>query len=426
MMNGLMIVIMAVMSWTVTSKNTVQGSGEIPAGATTSYTCTYQKGTVRAGDRAVLTLNGIEKEKIQRIDVRMKCNKSSGAGVFTVQADGKTIVTKSGNFMEWTGAYDHINYIPVTLFSGGAYQGEKWDIYLEGTENSLYIDSYDIYYEPSPAYTVRLMCGGTIFEERTETRGGAGVILPLLPDRDEWQFAGWAQGEFWHVSEPPEMLYGGTLFYPETDITLWAAYVYREKPDDGYVEELVDGEYLYVSDVGSESKALAGVPENGEMAYGPIDPNNTDLYYRMTFTPSRDTVYITHSKTNTPIGYNSQAKMTATQSPWRVHHNGVQTVIYTMIGGKNYALWLSIYDKTQTYVYAGLLRSDNIFNAPMRLRRPAGNEETVYTCHPESGVGIEETPCGFPSRREKVLRNGVLYLIYEGRMYDLRGRILEN
>jgi len=33
-----------------------------------------------------------------------------------------------------------------------------------------------------------------------------------------------------------------------------------------------------------------------------------------------------------------------------------------------------------------------------------------------------ETPSGSPSRGEKVLRNGMLYLKYEGRMYDVQGR----
>jgi hypothetical protein len=36
--------------------------------------------------------------------------------------------------------------------------------------------------------------------------------------------------------------------------------------------------------------------------------------------------------------------------------------------------------------------------------------------------GIDQTPSGSPSRGEKVLRNGMLYLKYEGRMYDVQGR----
>jgi len=36
--------------------------------------------------------------------------------------------------------------------------------------------------------------------------------------------------------------------------------------------------------------------------------------------------------------------------------------------------------------------------------------------------GVEQTPSGSPSRGEKVLRNGMLYLKYEGRMYDVQGR----
>ena len=46
----------------------------------------------------------------------------------------------------------------------------------------------------------------------------------------------------------------------------------------------------------------------------------------------------------------------------------------------------------------------------VRLVRVAGNREGI------------ETPSGSPSRGEKVLRNGMLYLKYEGRMYDVQGR----
>jgi len=47
----------------------------------------------------------------------------------------------------------------------------------------------------------------------------------------------------------------------------------------------------------------------------------------------------------------------------------------------------------------------------VRLVRVASNRE-----------GIDQTPSGSPSRGEKVLRNGMLYLKYEGRMYDVQGR----
>jgi hypothetical protein len=41
-------------------------------------------------------------------------------------------------------------------------------------------------------------------------------------------------------------------------------------------------------------------------------------------------------------------------------------------------------------------------------------------------TGIEETPSNSPSRGEKILRNGQLYIKYNGTMYDVQGRKVEN
>ena len=53
-----------------------------------------------------------------------------------------------------------------------------------------------------------------------------------------------------------------------------------------------------------------------------------------------------------------------------------------------------------------------------------GPEHTVY--YREGGEGIGQTPSDSPSRGEKVLKDGQLYLKYHGVMYDLQGRRIEN
>lgn len=406
------------MTWTVESKNVVKGSGEIPTGAAATYACTYQKGTVRAGDEAELRLTGLERETIQSVDVWVKSNKTAGAGVFTVSADRAAIASKSGSLKDWVGQYDNTNYHRVNLWSGSMINKDEWIIDLSGTENSLYIDRYEITYQPAPRYTVRLMNGGTLMEEVTETQGGAGVLLPTLNDVDKWSFMGWCDQEFWCTNTMPEVALGGTRFYPETDRTLWAMYVYEEG-EKGAVTELSDGDYLYVNT--TNHTALSGTPNEEKMAFSAVNAYDEQLYYTMVFSANRDTVYVTHKLTNTPIGYNAQAKMAAVRSPWRVYHNGEQTVLYTTIGAKTYVLWLNVQDiHDQAYFYAGLKLTSNIASATMmQLLYPAGTEEPVYTCHPESGLGIELTEEGWnESEKEQVVQIGIYQLhIKNGKKY---------
>ena len=157
------------------------------------------------------------------------------------------------------------------------------------------------------------------------------------------------------------------------------------------------------------------------MAFALTNAYEEQLYYTMVFTPNRDTAYVTHKQTNTPIGYNAQAKMAAVRSPWRVYHNGEQTVLYTTIESKTYVLWLSVQDiHDQAYFYAGLYPTSNIASATMmQLLYPAGTEEPVYTCHPESGLGIELTEEGWnESEKEQVVQIGIYQLhIKNGKKY---------
>lgn len=415
----ILAIILAVMTWTVESKDVVKGSGEIPTGTAATYTCSYQKGTVRKGDVAVLQITGLQRETIQNVDVWVKSNKTAGAGVFTVSADGTEIASKSGSLKEWVGQYDNTNYHRVNLWSGSMTNKDKWIINLSGTENSLYIDRYEITYQPAPRYTVRLMNGGTLMEEVTETQGGAGVLLPLLKDTAGWSFMGWCDHEFWCTNTMPDVALSGTRFYPNTDMTLWAMYVYEEG-EKGAVTELSDGDYLYANTAAQNNTALAGTPNEGGMTYAPINAYDEQLYYTMVFSANRDTAYVTHKQTNTPIGYNSQAKMAAVRSPWSVYHNGEQTVLYTTIGSKTYVLWLNVFNKTQTYQYAGLYQTSNVASATMmQLLYPAGTEEPVYTCHPESGLGIELTEEGTNgSSKEQVVQIGIYQLhIKNGKKY---------
>ena len=64
-----LLVILAVMTWTVENKNTVSGAGEMPGSVQAIYANTYQKGDVRQGDTATLVLTNIGGRTIEEIVV---------------------------------------------------------------------------------------------------------------------------------------------------------------------------------------------------------------------------------------------------------------------------------------------------------------------------------------------------------------------
>ena len=56
---NLLLILLGVMSFTVQSKDAVKADGTWPYSMEATYACSYQKGDVRAGDEAVLTVTGL-------------------------------------------------------------------------------------------------------------------------------------------------------------------------------------------------------------------------------------------------------------------------------------------------------------------------------------------------------------------------------
>lgn len=380
-----LIILLTMMTWTVQDKRTVSGDGQWPYDIEVTYANTYQSGDVRQGDTAVLTLGNLGGIALETIEVYVKSNKSSGAGIFSVYADGRLISSKSGSFRDWFGGYDNENYHALTLPGGRADGVQQLEISLVGTTNSLHIEKYVINYTPCPARTVTLMKGNGVYTSLTEESGMQGVILPLLPDTAEWQFVGWAEQEVEREQSLPDIYEANAKFYPEEDCTLWAVYKYDDRPEEVYVSNLQSGEYMYVNR--ELNIALTGVPDSyGRMAYSIADILDDKQHYYFHFVSS-DTAYITHVKTGTPIGH-SGTKLVASASPWLVYHEGEQTLFYTIVNQKTYVFWLNVYASGN--IYAGLLDA-NLGPSPVALRVPRrGSGEMFYTSHPERGLDIEE------------------------------------
>ena len=382
-------ILLSVLTLTVDSKNAVVATGDIPPSAEVSYSCSYQKGTVRQGDEAVLQLSYLAGMTVNQVEVYIRSNQKAGAGTWTVTIDGQKAATKSGTFGQWFGAYDNTNLHALSLLPE-AYTGvQEMSIRLQGTANSIYIDRYLIDYTPAPAHSVTLMCGIQVYQTLTETTGGAGVFLPPMDDYNGWRFIGWTETECCQTSTRPELIVPNTQCFLPEDITLWAAYEYIQPEESTYVSELTDGDYLYVNT--QSQMALSGVPdEKGQMVPDILDRQTMNQLYSMTFNAAKDTAYIVHTMTGTPIGYDAQQKLVSAASPWRVYHKENETILYATIANKNYVLWVDIADSHIGDYHAGLFPA-NPLNSPLKLAFPASEKEQVYTCHPESGMGFERT-----------------------------------
>ena len=411
-------IILSILTLTVDSKNTVIATGDIPPSVQASYNCSFQKGTVRQGDEAVLELSYLAGMTISQVDVYIRSNQSGGAGTWSVIIDGQTVAMKNGSFDQWFGAYDNTLYHPLSLLPK-TYQGvQEMTIRLQGSVNSLYIEKYVIAYTPAPAHSVTLMRGNEVYQTLTETTGGAGVFLPSMEDYNGWRFIGWSETEFRQTSTRPALIAPNTQCYLLEDAVLWAAYEAMLPEDSIYVSKLTDGEYLYVNT--QSQMALSGVPDkNGQMVPGFMDRTALNQLYNFTFNAAKDTAYITHAATGAPIGYDYQCKLVTAASPWRVHHEGNETLLYATIANKNYVLWPDKRDGNGNNPQTVLLPADPQ-SSMLKLVFQASENEQVYTCHPESGMAferIQET-----QKNEYVLPFGCYDLIIRNGEKELRMR----
>ena len=384
---NLLLVLLTVMTFTVESWNSVSMDGQWPYDIEVAYNCSYQKGQVRAGDVATLTLSELGGIVVEKIEASVRSNKEAGSGTFTVLANGEAVSTKSGTLQNWIGKFDNVNYHPISLLTSSVPNVQTLTIQLTGTTSSLYIEKYVITYGPAPSHTVTLMNGDELYETIEEEASGQGILLPSLPSLEHWQFRGWTKTKYEQdVAELSSLYPSGTKFYPGEDMTLWAVCEYQAEPHV-YETDLVSGEYLYINTY--DQRAMAGTPYNGKMGVLLADIENTNQWYTVTFNTQRDSATIDYTATNIHIGY-SGTKLAVKQSKWAVFHEGEKTAFYTTINGKTYMLFPG-YDNGDGE-YTGLVQVSDITQTPTALRSAIPEtQETRYSCFPERLEPIENT-----------------------------------
>ena len=413
----LLLIILTVMTWTVKDKSTVTGDGQWPYDIEVAYSCTYQKGTVCADDEAVLTLGNLGGITVQKVELSMRSNKSAGAGVITVKANGQQAARMEGSFADWTGAYDANDFHTITVLSQPCANVNTLSVSVRGTQNSLYIERFTITYVTGGPRTVTLMKGAEIYTTLTEQSSGAGVLLPALADTADWQFIGWSRTEFRIISSMPALYMADTRFYPGADMPLWAVYMYAPQYRDANLTDLQSGRYIYWNP--QNSLAMAGMPENGVLGTAVADPTDENQHYDITFNATLDSARIQHVYSGLPIGY-SGTNIVSKPSWWQVWHEGDKTVFYITVSAHAYAvLYPSMIDGYGEAYYSGLYRTDNVATAPTALKASREPEEVRYTCHPEAPEGIHFVPA---DSKETVIPFGIyeLHLINGQKQLRLR------
>ena len=387
----LLLILLSVMTWTVESKDAVSGQGTWPYDIEVSYSNTYQKGQVRAGDEAVLTLSNLGGIMVQKVEVYVKSNKNAGAGTFQLSFQPLAYSHQmSGSFKEWFGVFDNENFHALSLLSEQQENVNILQIKLTGTENSLTINKYVITYSPGAPRTVTLMNGDTQYGELTEEQGMSGVVLPKLEDLEDWKFTGWSEKEFWTLDIATDVLDANSKYYPIDDCTLWAVYEYRTGEGSANMTDIQSGRYIYWNTYETSKRAISGTPKDGKLTSSIADPADENQHYDVVFNATGDSATIQHVKTGTFIGYDG-TKIAEKQSKWNVYHDGEKTAFYIHYGEKTYILWPDI-STEGGQIYAGLYKFNettlpNTTTALQSAKITTG--ETSYTCHPESPKGLE-------------------------------------
>lgn len=370
------------MTFTVESKSTVKASGSWPYSMNATYQNTGTKGNVTDKDTATFRVSGLDGSRIEKVDVYLKSNKSSGAGIITMKADGTQFYSAEGTYKDWFGAYNNTDY-QAKGWSGDRTVNEL-TVQVIGKTNSLHIEKYEITWsQTSTAYDVTLMNG----TELVTTLHGERVTLPNMPDTANWAFVGWSEVEYPETEDVETEIFTD-VYKPKQDVTLWAIYRYQTPLEQMIVTELQDGIYLYANF--NSRMAMRGGVVNGVAGTEVIDVSNTMQWYEVSIQDSLATIRLSHVYGEEYIGFNGTTLVNEA-SQWQVYHDGTKTVFYTTVGEKKYVLLPGKLDSDQTTYVTRLVSTKNISQAETVLLQAELEEPNIYTCHPEYGMGLEVT-----------------------------------
>lgn len=404
----LLLILLSFMTLTVENNHTVSlTGGQWPYDIEVNYSNSYNKGQVRAGDTATLTLSNLGSITVDTIRMAMRSNASAGKGTVTVYAGSEQLVSKNITRQTVSEA--------VKIYIGPKAGVDSLTIRTVGTENSLYIDSYTIAYGTAAPSTVTLMNGAEQYAVLT----GTTVQLPSMPTIEEWRFVGWTAQAFETTSTMPELLNAGA-YRPTSDLTLWAVYEYIPSLDQSIITTLQDGVYVYAN--WSSQWAMSGNVQNGVAGASALNLEDACQWYQITFdADGLATIQLIYVYGTEYIGF-SGTKLAHTLSKWQVYHDGQKTLFYTEVKGQNYVLFPGKLSSDLSTYDTELMYANDLSNAPtVLLSTEPVLSEPLYTCYPENPMGIETVEQS-EVHGERVVRFGIYELVIKGNHKYLRIR----
>ena len=312
-------------TYTLTSTTTVKQSGTAPESSDATYertSSTGQKGQMTADNSTRLELNGWDGCTIKRVELQMRSNKSSGAGSLSLvigndtlwQIDNQPFSDKS-----WAGEYS-TDWLPITRSMNTIVkENECIEINISATANSLYINSYTIYYAVPQCYTVTFHTGlDTCPPPLKQSAPDKPLILPAWQDTAEWYFLGWSEEEVLENQLTMPLLSAGDTYFPRKNTTLWS--VYSNQRENSAISEYISGQYAIAmcnrgTKLEGDGMVMSGLIEEGVLSTTQVtlqqnekgvycleNTLTSDVFYDVQFYKD-STISIMHHDTKGMIGY---------------------------------------------------------------------------------------------------------------------------
>ena len=358
-------------TYTLSSTTTIEQSGTPPESSVATYdrtTTTGKKGQMTAGNSTRLELKGWDGCTIKRVELQMHSNTRSGAGSLSLvigndtlwQIDNQPFSDKS-----WAGEYS-TDWRTVAISTNTLVKEKECiEINISATENSLYINSYTIYYDPPvvpQCYTVTFYTGlDTCPFTFTQSAPDEPLILPILQDTAKWYFLGWTEVEVLDNQLITPLLSAGDTYLPRKNMTLWS--VYSNHRENKAVSEYISGQYaiaMYNEYTDMEEKGILmnGYVQNGVVSTQPVWlQRNSDGVYCIYSTLKENVLYdvqfyedstvsIMHDDTKGMIGYKGNKLFTIdTLWQYRVLEEDGSLAIYYPYEDNYYALYMGFQQK---------------------------------------------------------------------------------
>ena len=354
-------------TYTLSTTTTIEQSGTPPKSSSAIYERTakagQKKGQMTAGNSTRLELRGWDDYIIKEVELQMHSNMKSGAGSLSVVV-GMDTLWKIDNqpFSDdvWAGNYSTDWLSIAKSMNTLVEENECIEINISATENSLYINSYTIYYAVPQCYTVTFHTGlDTCPPPLTQSAPDKPLILPAWQDTAEWYFLGWSEEEVLENQLTMPLLSAGDTYFPRKNTTLWS--VYSNQRENSAISEYISGQYAiamcnvvegddmvmdgYVQENGFISTQPVKLMRNHDGAYCIQSMLPEDVFYDVQFSED-STVSIMHHDTKRMIGYKGEKLFTIdTLWQYRVLEEDGSLAIYYPYDDKYYALYMGFPQK---------------------------------------------------------------------------------